>query len=134
MSDSILKISEAASLAIHSMVILAQAKGNLVSVKKIATTLEVSANHLSKVLQRLNKAGYIDSIKGNSGGFKLVKDPAKVTFMEIYEIFDGKLKSGSCLLAHKKCKDDCMFGSLIKNVNKQVHEKFKNTKLSDFIK
>ena len=132
MPDSILKISEAASLAIHSMVILAQAQGKLVSVKKIATTLEVSANHLSKVLQRLNKAGYIDSVKGNNGGFRLIKAPEKITFMEIYELFDGKLNLSKCLLTHNKCKGSSVFGNILTSIGEQVRKKFEETKLSDF--
>jgi Rrf2 family protein len=134
MSKSILKISEAASIALHAMIILAQNQNKLISVKEIATKLDVSANHLSKVLQRLNKAGFIESIKGFNGGFRLNVEPDKITFLKIYEIFDGKLKNSSCLLSHNECKEKCIFGDLISSVNKQVKEKFQNTKLSEFIK
>lgn len=131
MAGSILKISEAASMALHAMIILAQSD-KLVSVKEIATKLNISANHLSKVMQRLNKAGFIDSIKGFNGGFKLAVAPEKVTFLEIYETFDGKLKGSSCLLSNN-CSNNCIFGDLIYSVNKQVKERFEKTKLSDFI-
>ena len=134
MSGSILKISEAASIGLHAMMILAQNQERLVSVKEIATTLEVSANHLSKVMQRLNKAGFIESIKGFNGGFRLCVLPDKVTFLELYEIFDGKLKSSNCLLSHNDCKSNCIFGDLIISINQQVREKFETTKLSDFVK
>lgn len=131
MSNSILKISEAASMALHAMIILAQSD-KLVSVKEISTKLNISANHLSKVMQRLNKAGFIESIKGFNGGFKLAVKPAKVTFLEIYETFDGKLKDSNCLLSNN-CTSNCIFGDLIYSVNKQVRERFAKTKLSDFI-
>ena len=134
MSGSILKISEAASIGLHSMMILAQNGDKLVSVKEIATTLDVSANHLSKVMQRLNKAGFIESVKGFNGGFRLLLSPDEITFLDIYEIFDGKLKSSSCLLSNDECVDKCIFGDLISSVNKQVKEKFETTKLSDFVK
>ena len=134
MSGSILKISEAASIGLHAMIILTQSEDKLVSVKEIATKLEVSANHLSKVMQRLNKAGFIKSIKGFNGGFRLCVSPDKITFLDIYETFDGKLKGSDCLLSHNECKDKCVFGDLISSVNKQVKEKFQTTKLSDFVK
>ncbi len=133
MSESILKISEATSLGLHAMVVLAQNKDKLVSVKEIATNLEVSANHLSKVMQRLNKAGFIESIKGYNGGFKLIADPEKTTFLQIYELFDGKLKNATCLLTNKKCSGNCVLGDLVSSVTKQVQEKFEKTKLSDFV-
>ena len=134
MSGSILKISEAASLALHSLIILAQNPNKLISVKEISNTLDVSANHLSKVLQRLSKYGLISSIKGYNGGFELVENPDKITFLYIYEIFDGKLSDSTCLLSAHKCKGECILGDLVSKVNKQVRDKFENTKLSDFIK
>lgn len=133
MSGSLLKISEAASIALHAMIVLAKNRDKLTSVKDIAAQLDVSANHLSKVMQRLNKAGFIESIKGFNGGFRLSVEPEDVTFLEIYESFDGKLKASSCLLAKNECKGNCIFGDLILSINAQVKEKFENTKLSDFI-
>jgi len=133
MSGNILKISDATALGLHAMILLAQNQERLVSVKEIATKLDISANHLSKVMQRLNKAGYIDSIKGFNGGFKLTVAPEEVTFLEIFELFDGKLKSTTCLLSAQKCDGTCILGDLVSSVNKQVKEKFEATKLSDFI-
>lgn len=134
MSGSILKISEAASIALHAMIILVKNQKKLISVKEIASALDISANHLSKVMQRLTKSGLVESIKGYNGGFRLTGQPEEITFLEIYEIFDGKLKPSSCLLSHNECKQDCVFGDLIESVNTQVKEKFENTKLSDFVK
>lgn len=134
MSGSILKISEAASIALHAMIELAKNEDKLLSVKEIAQRLDVSANHLSKVMQRLNKAGLIESIKGFKGGFRLVEKPKEVTFLQIYEIFDGKLKDTRCLLSHNDCKENCIFGDLLTSVNAQVKDKFQTTKLSDFEK
>ena len=71
----------------------------LVSVKKIAQLLNVSHNHLSKVLQRLVKSELIISIKGHSGGFKLAKPAEEVTFLEIYEAIEGRFKPSTCLLS-----------------------------------
>jgi len=133
MSEGIIKISDAATLALHAMVILAKSQDRLVSVKEIATSLDVSANHLSKVMQRLNKAGLIESIKGYNGGFKLIKKQEDITFLKIYELFDGKLQNSTCLLSQKKCTGDCVLGGLVESVNRQVKEKFQKTKLSDFI-
>lgn len=133
MAGNILKISDATSLGLHAMIILAQNRERLVSVKEISTNLDISANHLSKVMQRLNKAGFIDSIKGFNGGFKLAIAPEEVTFLEIYELFEGKFKNTACLLSSQKCDGKCILGDLVSSVTKQVREKFEKTKLSDFI-
>lgn len=134
MNNSLLKISEATTIALHAMMILTKNQDKLVSVKEIAKALDVSANHLSKVMQRLNKAGFIESIKGYNGGFKLAEKPENISFLEIYELFDGKIKDANCLLTEKKCDNECVLGDLIITLNKQVKEKFSKIKLSDFIK
>lgn len=130
--NSILKISEAASIALHAMLILSSRKDELVSVKDIAETLEVSGNHLSKVMQRLVKAELVLSIKGSKGGFKLAKKPENVTFLEIYEAIDGKFKPSTCLLNKPSCPHKCIMGDLTKSINTQVKDFFKKTRLTDF--
>lgn len=134
MTGSILRISDASSIALHALMVLAANPDKLISVKEIATSLDISANHLSKIMQRLTKAEYVDSIKGFNGGFKLLVAPEKITFLEIYEIFDGKLKDTTCLLSKKKCKDECVLGDLISSITRQVKEKFTDVTIADFLK
>ncbi|MCK4620269.1 MAG: Rrf2 family transcriptional regulator, partial [Desulfobacterales bacterium] len=66
--SNIIKISEAASMAIHAMVFLASESGRIVPSREIATTLRSSEAHLSKVMQRLAKAGLVSSTRGPKGG------------------------------------------------------------------
>lgn len=131
--SNILKISEAASIALHAMIILARKQNELISVKDIAGQLEISGNHLSKVMQRLVKAELVTSVKGGKGGFKLAKKPEDINFLEIYEAIDGKFKPSTCLLNKPSCMHECIMGSLTNSVNKQVEEFFKNTRLTDFV-
>ncbi len=132
--NSVLKISEAASLALHSMIILARNEYEPVSVKYMAENLCVSANHLSKVMQRLVKSGLVLSIKGNRGGFKLAAGPEDITLLDIYEAIDGKFNPSGCLLGRNTCEPhECILGNLVRSVNKQVEEHFKNTRLSSFL-
>jgi len=133
--NSVLKISEAASLALHSMIILAKNREELVSVKFMAEELDVSANHLSKVMQRLVKSGLVHSIKGNRGGFKLAQKPEDISLLDIYEAIDGKFNPSGCLLGRNTCEPhECILGDLVRSVNNQVEEHFRNTTLSSFIK
>lgn len=132
---NILKISEAASIALHAMIILAKSQGNeLISVKFISEKLDVSANHLSKVMQRLVKSELVESIKGNKGGFKLAQKPQEIALIDIYEAIDGKFKPSGCLLGREACDSEkCILGDLVKSINKQVEDHFKTQKLSAFL-
>ena len=69
--ETILKMSEAVSIALHASALLASDPGTKLSNKQIAGRLHVSEAHLSKVLQRLVKVGLVRSMKGPKGGFVL---------------------------------------------------------------
>lgn len=131
---NVLKISEAATIGLHAMTVMASKNGELVSVKEISDKLEISYNHLSKVLQRLVKAELVRSIKGFGGGFKLAKNVDTITFLEIYEAIDGRFKPTKCLLNKSKCDQQCIMGGFVSSINKQVEDFFSQKKLSEFTK
>ncbi len=129
--QNILKISDACSLAIHSVVFLAAWPDKCFSTREVAATLEVSENHLSKVLQRLAKEGLVTAVRGPKGGFKLGKDAEKIKLLSIYEIFDGIIPDSNCLLSKQKCRgDSCVLGGLLSKVTKQVFDYLSNTTVS----
>lgn len=131
--SNILRISDAASIAIHTVYYLAVNNDNFYTTKEIATHLKVSENHLAKVMQRLAKADLVESVRGPKGGFKLGKACDSITLLDIYESIDGPLKPVNCLLGDSICDNNCILGGLLVNLNTQVYDYFKLKKLSDFI-
>ena len=129
-----MQISEAASLALHSMALLASRPKKVFSVREIATTLNGSEAHLSKVLQRLARGGLVRSSRGPKGGFELGKAGEKITLLDVYEVIDGHLSPSECLLSTPLCVgDSCIFGHLLEDVDKHFREYLRTTKLTDVI-
>ena len=107
---SLLNISEGAYLAIHAMALIAERQPERMNVKILAEELNASQAHLAKVFQKLGKGGLVKSVRGPSGGFILGKDPDKITFLDIYEIIDGKITLGNCPLGKGQCAfERCIF-------------------------
>ncbi|SDK74701.1 RrF2 family transcriptional regulator [Natronincola ferrireducens] len=132
--SSIIHISEMVSIALHSMVVIANANKELLNVKKIAQTTGASESHLSKVLQRLVKANFIRSVRGPKGGFTLSKPPNKITFLDIYEVMEGSLTTTQCPTNCEACSfESCIFGGVPEKLNQEFIEYLRNKKLSDFI-
>ncbi len=127
----VLKISEAASLGIHAMLILARDPSKTSSAGEISRVMDVSEAHLAKVLQRLVRVELVKSTRGPKGGFSLGKPADQISLLEIYEAIEGKLAEVKCLLHKPVCKKaECVFGDLIQQINRQVCEHLTKTKLS----
>jgi Rrf2 family protein len=129
--SNIVKISEAASLGLHALIVLARDPKNTFSAGEISQILKVSEAHLAKVMQRLVKVGLVHSARGPHGGFVLGKPADQISLLDIYEAIEGPIAEISCLLDKPVCKNgECVFGDLIRNINHQVAEHLAKTKLS----
>ncbi|MCO5256082.1 MAG: Rrf2 family transcriptional regulator [Lentimicrobium sp.] len=132
--SKIITISEAASIAIHSMVLIAGAKDHL-NVTQIAERMGSSRHHVAKILQRLVKEGYLRSNRGPAGGFTLNKPAGDVSLLEIYETIEGKLSETSCPLDHPVCPfDKCLMGNIVTKMTREFRKYMEEQKLSDYIK
>jgi Rrf2 family protein len=129
----ILNISEAANLGIHALAYLARhSREAPVTTASIAAAYGVSEAHLSKVFQRLSKAGLVKSVRGPHGGFRLARAPGKITLRDIYEALDGPLGRSICLLNKPKCGlERCVLGDLLTDVQQRVSTHLTQTTLAE---
>lgn len=129
--SNIIKISEAASLGLHALLLLARNSEKTFSAGEISQALQVSEAHLAKVMQRLVKVGLVHSARGPHGGFVLGKSADEISLLDIYEAIEGPIAQVTCLLDKPICKNNqCAFGNLIHDINRQVAEHLARTKLS----
>jgi Rrf2 family protein len=129
----IITLSEAASIAIHAMVLIARAEKNL-NVNKIAEMTGASRNHLAKVMQRLVKDKYVKSTRGPLGGFVLLKPANEISILDIYESIEGEVVQTACPLERPVCAfDKCIMGGIMFELTGQFKHYMKKNKLSDFV-
>ncbi|MCK5835351.1 MAG: Rrf2 family transcriptional regulator [Lentisphaeria bacterium] len=134
--SQVFKISEAASIAIHALILLGSNKDATFTTKVIAEKFQVSKDHCAKVMQRLSKVNLISSKRGPKGGFYLIKDANEITVLDIYEAIDGPLVTTSCFFkGAKPCRLPCcdLFGDLMHDVNKLTRDNFKKRTLMNLI-
>ena len=131
--SKIFTLSEAASIAIHGMVLIAK-NGNGINAVKIAEQTGLSKNHISKVLQRLVKNDLLKSVRGPLGGFSLKKKPEEVTLLSIYETIEGSLEVTDCPFTYDICAfDKCMMGNVINRMTTEFRKHLKTQTLKDYI-
>ena len=127
----ILNISEAASIAIHSMAIIAKSK-EMLSVNKIAEFTGFSRNHLAKVMQTLVKNKFIKSIRGPKGGFLMDKNSKEISLLQIYESIEGVLSCFQCGIKSGVCPfKKCLYGEFPEKFSTEFKNYLSETSLYD---
>ncbi len=115
---NILALSEAASIALHGLIIVARSD-KMINVDQIAERLQSSRHHVAKVFQRLVKYNYIVSHRGPNGGFSLNKSPQEITFLDIYEAIEGKIKITKCPFNKIACPfEECIMGDITQKLTR----------------
>jgi Rrf2 family protein len=129
---NLLRITDAAVLAIHALALLAHTNEPL-SAGRIAAAMDASESHVSKVLQRLAKIGMISSVRGPRGGFWLETDPADINLLSVFEAVDGPVGMESCLLGGPVCGTPagCAVRQLATDVRTMVVERLGGLSLMD---
>ncbi|MGM0566155.1 MAG: RrF2 family transcriptional regulator [Bacteroidota bacterium] len=129
----IFSLSEAASIAIHSMVLIARSD-KMINVVKIAERTGSSKHHVAKVLQRLVKEDYLSSVRGPHGGFKLLKSPEEITLLEIYETIEGHLNISECPMDNPICPfEKCILSNVVSDMTAKFREYLSENTLDKYI-
>lgn len=88
----LIKISTRGQYALMTMEVLAdQPDDSYVPMKKISHKQNLSVKYLEQILIQLSKAGLVEGMRGNNGGYKLKKSPEKYTAGEILRAMEGDL-------------------------------------------
>jgi Rrf2 family protein len=129
---TILRVSQAASLAVHTMALLAGDQKRPLSAGQIAKTLRVSEAHLAKVLGRLAREGLVQSTRGPHGGFVLAEGAERAPLMTVFEAIEGKFAPHDCLFETPLCNEGkCIFGGLVSSINTEMRKYLTETRISD---
>ncbi len=127
---NMLAISEASSIAIHLCVRLTQTGDEFYSTRKVAEELDMSVHHLAKVVQKLVKAGILDSSRGSQGGVKLREGKENISVAEINAAV-VELERGGCLLSQRVCTGcKCSFGIWMAEESAKIEAVMKQTTIT----
>ena len=88
--------------ALRVLMHLAAKPDRLSSIAEIARTYRISHNHLMKVVHDLRKEGFLDAVRGRSGGVRLARPAAEITVGDVVRHTEAGfdlVDCGSCVIA-----------------------------------
>jgi len=93
-----MKISTKGRYALRLMIDLAEHdNGGYTALKDISARQKISLKYLEQIVIQLSKAGFLESVRGSQGGYRLAKKPSKYTAGDILRVTEGTLAPVVCL-------------------------------------
>jgi Rrf2 family nitric oxide-sensitive transcriptional repressor len=78
-----MRLSRHSEVALRTLVYLAAQPGRLTSIGEIARSLDVSHNHLMKIVPSLRRGGFVEAVRGPGGGIRLARDHRDMRMSEV---------------------------------------------------
>ena len=128
-----LKLTKKADYGLIALRHLASAPGATASAKDIADAYRLPVPLLAKVLQKLTKSGILRSLSGTNGGYKLARDPRRISALEVIRAIDGPVILTHCFTEHGTCdqSENCTVREPLRKVHEAILELLSNFTITD---
>jgi len=134
-----MKVSKRGEYGVRALCYLSELhEEGWVHIRRIAAEEEIPAKFLESILLQLKRAGYVNSRRGNEGGYTLAKPPARIMLGEVIRILDGPLAPMASALELRELMDrnprQAGFFAVLMDVRNAVSGILDATSLADVVR
>jgi Rrf2 family protein len=135
-----LSLTKKTGYGLIAMTHLARLPGDrLASAREIAEMFGVPTALLMNILKELAGAGYVQSVRGAHGGYRLARDPEQISLAELVSTLEGPIRLAECLREDHKADeqmicdlvDRCPIADPVHRVQRKLSDFLKNLTLAD---
>lgn len=136
-----MKLSRGVEWAVHSCALLAILPPDRgLSAEDLARYLGVPGAYLAKQLQAMRRAGFVASVRGQGGGYRLARGVEEISLWDIVAAIEGSApafrcseirQNGPCALARAECKSPCEIASAFGAAESAWRDALKSRSLAD---
>jgi Rrf2 family protein len=102
-----LELTKRGDYAVRAMLALARGSGSrLLSARRISDAMSIPVRFLPQVLADLQRAGLVEAAPGRAGGYRLARDAASISLLDVIEAVEGDSRRRSCVLRGGPCGVD----------------------------
>src|SRR3954470_2657554 len=102
------------------------------SAKDVSDAYGIPPEALAKILQKLVKAGLLQSQHGTNGGYTLARPANTISAFQVIQAIDGPLFITSCITVRGECdrRNSYNCGEPLRKVNESIEAVLKRIKIS----
>ena len=131
-------ISQKCQYALRALFELAKHYGQgPVKIAEIAEVQAIPVRFLEVILSQLKQGGFVESRRGNEGGYLLLRAPHRVTVGEVIRFVEGPVGPVACveegLESDCPLHDSCVFLGLWEKVQEAISEIYDSTTLQELV-
>ena len=91
-----MKLTSYTNYALRTLQLAALKAPDLVRVEDVAKVHDLSRPHIVKVVHELGRAGYLETVRGRGGGFRLGRAPKDIVVGDVVRLTEGPLELVEC--------------------------------------
>src|SRR5262245_44425903 len=99
-----MRLTVLSDYSLRVLMFLGAQDGRLCTIAEIAKAYGISENHLMKVANRLSQCGFVESVRGRSGGLRLGKKADTITLGAVLRAMEEDFNLVECFGTENTCR------------------------------
>lgn len=133
-----MKVSTRGRYALRLMLELAlhYEEGINLTLKSVAANQQISIKYLEQIITPISRAGYVKSVRGAQGGYRLAGPPKNYTVGMILRLTEGSLAPVACVdECSQPCDriDNCITFEIWEQMRDAIHQVVDHITLQDLV-
>jgi Rrf2 family nitric oxide-sensitive transcriptional repressor len=91
-----MRLTTKTNLAARVLMACAVNEGVTLRTSEIARSCNASLNHLLQVVNALQAKGFVETLRGRSGGLRLSRPAAQISMGEVFRLFEAGVPFAEC--------------------------------------
>jgi Rrf2 family protein len=103
----------------------------------VADSQDIPPRFLEAILNQLKRGGFVDSVRGRSGGYHLARLPVDISVGEVLRYIEGPLLPVSCMeetpATDCALREECVFMPMWRQAHDAMMEVYDSTTFQDLV-
>ena len=130
-----LRVTKLTDYASVVLTVLASDPASVLSASELAERAGHEVPTVAKLLKPLAQAGLVDGFRGANGGYRLARDAAEISLVEIVEAMEGPLGMTECSVHAGQCgiEESCGVRANWRRINDVVADALRGVSLAQML-